>query len=175
MMRFLPQGFHSKTSKLSSIAFYSNLELVEVVSAIWIYLQDHRAIEKTADEVIKTVGEELYRKNHYDVRTVLVEEDDEKGAKHLSLFDLSQKDKISDLTPLDLLLKYEQKQQVNDFINANFGGSEDAALAHFGDTKALSELLHVSRRRAQQIIKKRRDENKQIDLFDGVSDSGGDE
>jgi hypothetical protein len=181
MMHFLPQDFHSKRSKLQSIANYSNLELGEVISAVWIKLHDHAQskteTEPTADDIIKSVGSEIRRKNHYDVSVARdPAADDEEGAEHLSLFDLSQKDKISDLTPLDLLLKYEQKQQVDKFINDNFGGSGDAALAHFGDTKALSELLHVSRRRAQQIVKKRKEENSdQIDLFGGDGNPGGDE
>ena len=173
MMHLLPQDFLDKASKIQSIANYSNLELGGVISAVLIYLQGH-AQQRTADKVIKSVGSEIRRKNHYDINIARdPTEDDDDGAEHLSLFDLSQKDRISDLTPLDLLIKYEQKQQVDKFLNDNFGGSEDAALAHFGDTKALSELLNVSRRRAQQIIQKRRDENNQIDFF-GI-DTGGDE
>ena len=173
-MRFLPQEFINKSRWIDRIAHFSNLEKEEVISAILIYLQEHAKNGRTADEVIKSVGSEIRRKNHYDINIARdPTEDDDDGAEHLSLFDLSQKDRISDLTPLDLLIKYEQKQQVDKFLNDNFGGSEDAALAHFGDTKALSELLNVSRRRAQQIIQKRRDENNQIDFF-GI-DTGGDE
>lgn len=179
MMHLLPQDFLDKASKIQSIANYSNLELGGVISAVLIYLQGH-AQQRTADKVIKSVGSEIRRKNHYDINIARDPvADNEEGAEHISLADLSRKDKISDITPLDLLIKYEQKQQVDDFINSNFGWSEDAALGYFGDSKALSELLNVSRRRAQQLIRKRRDENNQIDLFgannDINNDNGGDE
>ena len=181
MMRLLPPDFSDKKSKLRRISNYSNLEIGEVISAVWIKVHDHAQSEigLTADQVIKTVSEELYRKNHYDIKTARdPAANAEQGAEHLSLFDLADsKDRISDQTPLDLFIKYEEKQLVDRFINDNFGGSEDEHLAHFGDTKALSELLNVSRRRAQQIVKNRREENNKIDLFGGDrnGDRGGDE
>lgn len=176
MMHLLP-CYLPNEQKIYSIARSSKLKRAEVISALWICLQDHTRMFKTPDEIFKTVRNELYRKNHYDIKIARNRATDyEEGAEHLSLFDLAHKDRINFQTPLNLLIKYEQKQQVDDFVNANFGGSKDAALATFGDTKALSELLSVTRRRAQQIITKRREENDQIDLFGSSnSDVEGDE
>ncbi len=174
MMHLLPPEFRNKSRTFSSIARYSNLEYGEVISAIWVYLQDHAQDHQTIDAnaIIKKVSSELRRKNHYDVKIARDKTNAaDDGAEHLSLFDLSQKDKINHETPLDILLKLEQRQRVDEFIKNNFGGSEDAARAHFGDTKELSERLKITRRRAQQIIKKRNETAGQLDLFDII---GGD-
>lgn len=172
-MHFLPPEFRDKASKLHKVTFYSNLEIVEVVSAVWICLQDHTTADKTADEVIKTDGRELYRKNHFEVKVAHDDKYDEEEADHLFVFDLGNNGTISDHTPRDILLQEEQKQQVRDYINANYGGNIDSAMAHFGDTKTLSEMLALTRKRAQQIIKERIESN-QIDSF-GRDNSGSDE
>lgn len=165
MMHLLPPEFANKTKRLRSIAHFSGLETGEIISAIWIYLQDQEQDQQTIDAnaIIKKVSSDLYRKNHYDVS--ILRDNITHEAEHLWFGDLTQTDKTSDEMLLDVLIKYEQKQQVDDSLYANFGGSVDAALAYYGDTKVLSERLKVTRRLAQQIIKKRRETAGQIDLF----------
>ena len=139
-MRVLPTEFKNCKKLMRQIAARDRLEFEEVISETWSYLSEGKHID--ADTTMSAVSSRLRRLNHFEHRTI---------SDTLLTHDTVDERNVD---PLDLLIKREMKQQVKDFISANFGGSEDAALAHFGDTKALADYLCVTRRRAQQIIKK---------------------
>lgn len=160
-MHILPSELQYCSKFMRLIAYRDRLQLDEVIIAKLVYVAECKHINKGV--ALSAVSSRLCRLSHYERRTI---------TDTRIPWDLCDD---RNQGPLDLLIKYEQKQHVDDLIYTILCGRENADIRYLGDAKALTEQLHVSRRRAQKIIKKWKDDGNQRGFVGTIGENWGDE